>query len=78
MEFMSALAHGDLADSASLLRAQRDFLGRQLGWVQELAARIRRRDPAPFYRALAAFTVRYVAADKQFLRKVLGGDYART
>jgi DMSO reductase family type II enzyme chaperone len=78
MEFMSALARGDLADSASLLRAQRDFLGRQLGWVEELAGRIRRRDPAPFYRALAAFTVRYVAADKQFLRKVLGGDYAGT
>ena len=76
MEFMSALASGNLGDYGSLLRAQRDFLGRQLGWLQELAARIQARDPVPFYRSLAAFTVRYVAADKQFLRQSLGGDYA--
>ena len=76
MEFMSALARGNLGDYGGLLRAQRDFLGRQLGWLQELAARIQGRHPAPFYRSLAAFTVRYVAADKQFLRQSLGGDYA--
>ena len=76
MEFMSALARGNLAEYGSLLRAQRDFVGRQLGWLQELAERIQGRDPAPFYRSLAAFTVRYVAADKQFLRHALGGDHA--
>ena len=78
LEFMSALARGNTGDRGSLLRAQRDFLGRQLGWLQELAARVQRRDPAPFYRSLAAFTVRHVAADRQFLRRALGGDHARS
>jgi len=79
LEFMGELAAGDLADSESLLRAQGDFLRGQLGWCEELAERVRRLNPAPFYRALAALTARLVAADQRFIRNELGGDhYGRT
>jgi DMSO reductase family type II enzyme chaperone len=76
LEFMAELSRGGQEDPGSALRAQRDFLNRQLGWMSELAERVERRDPAPFYRSLAIFAARFVAADKQFVREALREDHA--
>lgn len=72
LEFMSALAKGDVTDSESGLRAQRDFLRRHLAWTGDLADRASRAAPHPFYRSLTALTCRLIAADRQLIGSTLG------
>jgi DMSO reductase family type II enzyme chaperone len=74
LEFAGALCR-EPRGAGGTLRAQGDFLNRHLGWLPELAIRVRRRDPVPFYRSLAAFAARYVAADQQFVRQALGRNH---
>jgi DMSO reductase family type II enzyme chaperone len=67
LEFMARLAEGTGADSGSLTRAQRDFTAGQLGWLDELASRVRTSAGAPFYRSLTLLASRFVQADSRFI-----------
>jgi len=61
----AALWHGGDRDAlAACLRREEGFLVEHLGrWAGALAERVRRASPSAFYRALAAATAAYVAAD---------------
>jgi TorA maturation chaperone TorD len=72
LEFMSELATGDLTDSESGLRAQRDFLRKHLAWTGDLADRASRVAPHPFYRTLTTLTSRLIGADLELMRNTLG------
>jgi TorA maturation chaperone TorD len=75
LEFMSELAAGAVVDGLSGLRAQHDFLRAHLAWTNDLAGRVAKTGPHPFYRSLTALTSRLIAADQQFIRSALGDQY---
>lgn len=75
LEFMSELAARGAVDDISGLRAQRDFLRVHLAWTDDLAARVARARPHPFYRSLTTLTSRLIAADQRFIRSALGDQY---
>jgi DMSO reductase family type II enzyme chaperone len=73
LEFMHYLTYREAearqggADPASLLRAERDFLERHpCRWVPRLAERLARQDARPFYPALVAFAVGFLAAEEAY------------
>jgi len=70
---VTALHHRQ--DRTSYLRAERDFLERQLcAWVPRLVERLGRQQPQPFYAALARFADAFLAADLRYLQSVLQPD----
>jgi TorA maturation chaperone TorD len=72
---MSELAAGTRADDTSSLRAQRDFLNSHLLWTRDLADRIAKARPHPFYRSLSVLLPRLITADRQFIRSALGDEH---
>lgn len=75
LEFMSELVSGGMEDDLSSLRAQRDFLNSHLLWTKDLADRVGKAKPHPFYRSLATLLSRLITADRQFIRSTLGDAY---
>jgi TorA maturation chaperone TorD len=75
LEFMSELVSGEVADDLSSMRAQRDFLNSHLLWTKDLADRVAKSRPHPFYRSLATLLSRLISADQQFIRNALGDAY---
>jgi DMSO reductase family type II enzyme chaperone len=78
LEFMHFLTFREVTalhhqqDRTSYLRAERDFLERQLcAWVPILLERMGRQQPHPFYAALAGLAEAFLAADLRYLRGVL-------
>jgi DMSO reductase family type II enzyme chaperone len=70
---VTALHHRQ--DRTSYLRAERDFLERQLcAWVPRLVERLGRQQPQPFYAALARLADAFLAADLRYLQSVLQPD----
>ncbi len=67
---VTALRHQQ--DRTSYLRAERDFLERQLcAWVPSLLEKLGRQKPHPFYAALTGLAEAFLAADLRYLRGVL-------
>jgi len=67
---VAALHHGQ--DRTSYLRAERDFLERQLcAWVPRLGERLRRQQPHPFYAALVRLIEAFLTADLRCLEGML-------
>lgn len=59
-------------DVESCLRAQRDFLQRQLAnWWPSLSLALKRESALPFYRSLVSFTGRLLESDSAFVQKAL-------
>jgi len=79
LEFMHFLAFKeaearDGGDVDSYLRAQRDFLQRQLAnWWPLLAAAVKRQRPLPFHRSLVAMAGRFFDAERTYLQSALKG-----
>ncbi len=78
LEFMHFLAFREAeardagGEADSYLRAQRDFLQRQLAnWWPLLAAAVKRQRPLPFYRALVALAGRFLDAERAYLDRAL-------
>jgi DMSO reductase family type II enzyme chaperone len=78
LEFMHFLTFREVTvlhhrqDRSSYLRAERDFLERQLcAWVPRLNERLRRQQPHPFYAALVGLAEAFLAADLRYLQGVL-------
>ncbi len=70
---VTALHHQQ--DRTSYLRAERDFLERQLcAWVPRLVERLGRQQPQAFYAALARFAEAFLAADLRYLQGALQPD----
>ena len=81
LEFMHYLAFKEAeereagGDEGSYLRAQRDFLKRQLGnWWPLLTAAVKRQRPLPFYRSLVALTGRFLEAERRYVERALAGS----
>jgi DMSO reductase family type II enzyme chaperone len=79
LEFMHFLTFKELAaeaqheDSTPYLRAQADFLERQLAsWLPALEQRLLRLDPPPYYAALACMTNALVHDEARYTRSVAG------
>ncbi|HEU4759461.1 MAG TPA: molecular chaperone TorD family protein [Dehalococcoidia bacterium] len=78
LEFMHFLSFQEIEakqtgeDQASYLRAQRDFLQRQMAsWWPLLSAAVKRQRPLPFYRSLVALTGRVLDAERSYLERAL-------
>ena len=67
LTFREAEAHQHGRDSASLLRAERDFLARHLcKWVPQLQARLAKQDTNPFFPALVRLARTFFENDRAF------------
>lgn len=74
LAFKESEARASGEDVSSYLRAQRDFLRRQLGaWWPILTAALKRHRPLPFYRSLVALLVRFIEAERVYLDAALTG-----
>lgn len=74
LTFREAEAHQHGADSASLLRAERDFLARHLcRWVPRLQARLAKQTTLPFFPALVAFAAAFFQADQRYAAVAAAG-----
>ena len=72
LAFKEAEARDSGGDVDSYLRAQRDFLQRQLAnWWPILAATVKRQRPMPFYRALAVLLARFLDAERTYVGRAL-------
>ncbi len=78
LEFMGRLAASEAkpgCDVLSYWRAQRDFLTRHLlPWVPQMAQAVARQRASRFYKALTAFTARFLAADYRHLGRLLASE----
>ena len=81
LEFMHFLAFKEAeardagGDIDSYVRAQRDFLQRQLvNWWPLLAAAVKRQRPLPFHRSLVALAGRFFDAERTHLQRALKGS----
>jgi len=81
MEFMHFLAFKEAeardagGDVESYMRAERDFLQRQLAnWWPLLAAAVKLQRPLPFYRSLVALTGRFFDSERTYLQRALRGS----
>jgi putative dimethyl sulfoxide reductase chaperone len=73
LEFMHYLTYREAearqqgTDPAPLLRAERDFLARHpCRWLPRLAERLARQEARPFYPALVAFSLGFLAAEEEY------------
>ncbi len=72
LTFREAVALHHQQDRSSYLRAERDFLERQLcAWVPRLGQRLNRQQPNAFYAALVRLTEEFLAADRRHLEGLL-------
>ena len=76
LEFLHFLAFRETelrraaADPSDFVRAQRDFLERQvLGWFPLLAHKMTGEQPPPFYAALVEFALAFFQADRGYLAR---------
>jgi len=67
LTFREGLARQEGVESAPLVRAQRDFLGRHLcRWVPQLEARLSKQEAAPFFVALVRFAAAFLQRDRAY------------
>ncbi len=67
LTFREAEARQQGGDPGSLLRAERDFLGRHLcKWVPKLQGRLAKQQTLPFFPALVRFAATFFAADHAY------------
>jgi len=75
LAFREAEAREDGGDVGSYLRAQRDFVQRQLaGWWPLLTAALKGQRPLPFYRSLVGLAGRFFDAERTYLQRALRGS----
>jgi DMSO reductase family type II enzyme chaperone len=72
LAFKEAEARNTGGDVDSYLRAQSDFVQRQLAnWWPALVAAVKQQRPLPFYRALVALLARVLDAERTYLSRAL-------
>ncbi len=72
LTFQEAEAKKAGGDEASYVRAQGDFLQRQMAnWWPLLTAAVQRQRPLPFYRSLVPLTGRFLEAERSYLERAL-------
>jgi DMSO reductase family type II enzyme chaperone len=75
LTFREAEARQHGLDPTPLLRAQRDFLARQLcKWVPRLYARLAKQTTLPFFPALVRFAIAFFERDQAYAREVTSDE----
>ncbi len=72
LTFRQVEAQKDGEGGEDYIRAQRDFLDRQvLAWFPRMAAKLKEETPHPFYAALTAFALAFFESEKAYLAKLV-------
>lgn len=71
LTFRQVEAQKDGEGGEDYIRAQRDFLDRQvLSWFPRMAAKLKKETPHPFYAALTAFALAFFEHEKAYLKEI--------